>query len=357
MQIDWISAITATPPELWPGYTSGELLKVSPDGEVVDRRSSMFSVTDEDPSSSANFTVWTPNPGTLYLSGNPCKLLQRHNLWGSPDLLASYLEAGVFVRHYRGLFPGPETWKACRFTFPRFTRLDLTRSYRFKSQAEADDYVRYIAGNARSRHGAATLVGGTTAYFGQHSRRWAFKVYAKFHEVAAPTPTRRLLSQLLSPIKPRGALHPDLIDWSRGVVRFELTLRAPELQNHDIAHLTSSEHLLTLWQQYHDRILFSENTAMNTQNAPLNPNLPPRLQGALSLWREGRDLRGIYSRPTFYRYRAEILKLAGIDISIPPASDAPSTARSALDPAGWDPEPLKAYTVPPRAELRDLYGL
>ena len=33
------------------------------------------------------------------------------------------------------------------------------------------------------------------------------------------------------------------------------------------------------------------------------------------LWREGNDLRSILSRPTFYRYRQELLK-HGIDIAV-----------------------------------------
>jgi hypothetical protein len=32
-------------------------------------------------------------------------------------------------------------------------------------------------------------------------------------------------------------------------------------------------------------------------------------------WRAGRDLRVLYSRPTFYRYRRQLLDLAGIDIA------------------------------------------
>lgn len=355
MQVDWISAITATPPELWPGYTSGERFKVSPDGEVLDRRPSMHQAEDSDPSSSRNFTVWTPNPGTLYLSGNPCKLLQGHNLWGSMDPLAGYFEAGAFVRQHAGLFPGPATWRSCQFSLPRFTRLDLTRSYRFKSQAEADDYIRYIAGNARSRHGAATLVGGTTAYFGQHSRRWALKVYAKQHELVDQVrKSRKLFARCLNP---SGGVPAELVDWSTGVVRFEFVIRSPELQEHDPLRLTSPDYLARLWQNLFDRIVFSENTAMDTQSPLLEQELPAFLQGVLALWRDGKDLRRIYPKPTFYRHRSALMQRLGIDISLPPAPDAPKTARADLDPMGWDPEPLEAHTRDPRPDLVDLYGI
>ena len=355
MQIDWISAITATPPELWPGYTSGQRLKVDPDGQVVEVKPSMHQVEDADPSSSRNFTVWTPNPGTLYLSGNPVKLLQQHNLWGSLDLFGLYFEAGTFIRQHAGLFPGPSTWQACQFSVPRFTRIDLTRSYRFASQAEADDYIRYIAGNARSRHGAATLVGGTTAYFGQHSRRWSLKVYAKRHELLDDA--RHQTKRAFKLLRLGSGVPDDLLAWSAGVVRFEFTLRSPELETLTPSQLSDDAFLRQLWQHYFERITMTENTTMNTASPLLEAELPGRLHGVLALWRTGADLRRIYPKKTFYRYRGELVKLLGIDINVPPAPDAPVTARAELDPAGWDPEPIKARSVDPRPEVKAQYRL
>ncbi len=78
MQIDWLSAFTVTPPELWPGYESGRTLKLSPHGEILENRLTASQVEHEEneASSSKNFRVWTPGPGSLYLSGNPVKLIQ-----------------------------------------------------------------------------------------------------------------------------------------------------------------------------------------------------------------------------------------------------------------------------------------
>ena len=44
--------------------------------------------------------------------------------------------------------------------------------------------------------------------------------------------------------------------------------------------------------------------------------LPPRLVGAVKLWEIGHDLRSVYPKATFYRYRGELRKY-GIDISAP----------------------------------------
>lgn len=43
--------------------------------------------------------------------------------------------------------------------------------------------------------------------------------------------------------------------------------------------------------------------------------LPARLIAVYKLWKEGEDLRALYPKASFYRYRSEFLK-QGIDIAI-----------------------------------------
>jgi hypothetical protein len=352
MQIDWLSAIVATPPELWPGYETGRTLKLSPDGEILENRITAHQVEDDEPSSSRNFRVWTPSPGTLYLSGNPVKLIQGHNLWGSLDLYAYFLEAGLFVRNHAGLFPGPQTWQSCEFSAPRYTRIDITRSYRFRTDQEALDYVRHVVGHAKSRHGMAKLYGSGTAYFGQHSRRWSLKVYAKRQEMLAGLKgaARKLTSLVIA---------DELLDWASGVVRFELTLRGLEMKKFGKSiDVHSPEALQKLWHLYFETIQFNENAAMTNNADLIEETLPGRLQGTLALWRTGRDLRAVLPKRTFYKHRSEILKACAVDIAVPPMTNAPAAPpRVVLDQAGWDPEPIAVHTNDPRGELKEHYPL
>jgi hypothetical protein len=48
-----------------------------------------------------------------------------------------------------------------------------------------------------------------------------------------------------------------------------------------------------------------------------------------------------------------------VDIASPPpdASQSAPVGASGLDPAGWDPEPLKAHLVEPDGTLAGQYGL
>nr|BAA07899.1 unnamed protein product [Acidithiobacillus thiooxidans] len=338
IQIDWISGkiVSALP----VGFDTGRLITLGPNGEFLDERfAPSFVLDDPDhPSSSDRFRVFTRDPQTLYLSGNPCKIFQRHNLWGPDDPLGLFLESGVWVREKAGLFPGVETYSSCGFSVPQFSRLDLTRSYRFPTHKEAQEFIRWSVGSARSRHGAAKLFGSETAYFGQHSTRWALKVYDKYSEFLKRA--EMMIKRESSAFKvPDGVPFPLFLEWSRGVVRFELTLRGPELSKIDPSKLAlfTSDDLHSLWQHYFDRIQWTENAPMS-KALPLDL-VPPKMQPVLLAWSTGADLRGMYVRPTFYRYRRAILDVTGVDIAVPPpeASEVASApAGNALDPKGWD---------------------
>jgi hypothetical protein len=350
MQLDWVSGIIAAPPALSPGYSTGFHLTVAPDGSVSRQRPAPLDLVEEDPTHSRRFRVLCTSPGSLYLSGNPVKLLQGHNLFGSCDAIGLFLAAGTWVRQQAGLFPGPDTWRSCQFEGPRFTRLDLTRSYRFPRAQDASAWIREVAGAARSRHGAAKLYGSSTAVWGEGSRRWSMKVYDKELELlerakrAIPTPR-------------------ELLEWSSGVVRFELTLRGPELQQEaeSVALLrgpNARASALELWSKYYERITFNENASMNNPSL-LETNLPPHLALKLAAWRGGADLRGMLSKSGFYKVRRQLLDAVAVDIAAPPPPAA-SVARlsgAALDPAGWDPEPLAAHYVEPGDERSAQYGL
>lgn len=360
MMIDWLSATITAPNSLSVGYDSGRNLKLSPHGEIIRETRSPLSVKDDaDPSHSRNFLVFTPDQRTLYLSGNPVKLLQGHNLFGSDDLNGLYLEAGMFVRSNAGLFPSPESYDACEFTKPKYSRIDITRSYRFDTQKEVSEFIRYTAGTARSRHGAPQLFGSETAYFGKNSRRWSMKVYDKHSEFLKNS------SALYRNKFTRGILRPfieeqsDLIDWSKGIVRFELCLRGQELTaiNNGILQGVLPD-WLSVWTSYYEKIQFNDNAAMTTDHTLLEATLKPSQKAVFELWRSGKDLRSIYPARTFYRHRSSILAVLGVDIASPPSTDLDSPgSNSVLTPERFDPEPLESRLVEPREELKQAYKL
>lgn len=368
MQIDWLTGSVATPPELSPGYDVGSYLRLGPGGEVQKRWAAKQTVEAFDGTApdwpehsySRNFTVWTPTEGELFISGNPVKLLQGHNAFGSCDALGLFLEAGIFVRHHAGWFPSPQTWEACEFKGPRFTRIDLTRSYRFPSSAYALEWLRDVAAQSRSRHGGA-ICSGETVYFGKTSTRWTMKLYEKGGELLK-RPSLDVLSKFNGLSRRIKSYFSDVLEWSQGVVRFELTLRSPELEKcagavSALRPGTCRAAALELWKQYYDRITWNGGIDMREPDL-IEAALPSHLQVKLAAWRSGADLRAMMTRPTFYRVRRELLLSAGVDIAVPPVSEAPRVdVRASLDPAGWDPEPIASRYVDPREELAKSYRL
>lgn len=352
MQVDWISGFVETPPTVSPGYDAGRYLRIGPSGEVLKQWSAKTLVEDETGSYARSFMVGTPDPCKLYISGNPVKLLQGHNAFGSCDAFALFLEAGLFVRQFAGLFPSPSTWEGCQFRGPRFTRIDLTRSYRFPTQGEAQAWIRAVAGSARDRRGNASLKGDSTAVFGQGSTRWSLVIYTKRDE-------------LIKRMRDRMSGTPsEVIDWATGVVRFEVRLRSQELQKVDVSRMrgltgpTAKAVALSLWNEYFNRITFNANAAMKNSDL-IEQTLPSHLRIKLSAWRGGADLRAIMSNATFYRVRRDLLDALGVDIASPPPPPAAAevTAGAVLDPAGWDPEPIAAHYAEPRADLVQQYRL
>ncbi len=354
MQVDWTSGIIAAPPELSPRYSTGAYLKIDPDGQVVCEQSSFLRVVDDDPSHSRSFTVKCLTPGSLLLSGNPVKLFQGHNLFGSCDAPGLFFAAGQWVREQVGLFPGTSTWRACKFQGPRFTRLDLTRSYRFADPRDVSPWIRQVAASARSRHGAPKLYGDGTAAFGEGSRRWMFRIYDKHQELQYHANRKG---------KHRVCLPPELVDWSAGVVRFELELHAKELDAipEQVALLSGAgaeSAALAIWQSYYDRITFNENAAM-IQPSILEASLPGHLALKLAAWRGGADLRQVLSVSGFYKVRRQLLDQVGVDVASPPLAGSLGVpvGGSGLAPLGWAPAPLAAPYNAPHPDLAKQYGL
>ena len=153
-----------------------------------------------------------------------------------------------------------------------------------------------------------------------------------------------------------------LLDWSVGVVRFELTLKSLEL-----VRIGAFSDPLSVWQAYFERVTWNRNVEAAEDVDMIEQQLPNHLAGYLARWRTGQDLRKALPRNTFYRTRRALLEACGVDIaeSPPPREPEPSARLVgrptvlALDDPGWDPEPIRAHLVEPDPDgkLKRAYGL
>ena len=364
IMVDWITAQVqaSKDPDRYPLeprlFDTGKFMKIDPTGEVLERFASRFVAQG---SFDTSISFRAPTPNVLELSGNPAKFLQGHNLFGSSDKLGLLLTAGLETVNFSdrflsssdvtNRFPDPKMWQDFEFLVPKFTRIDLTRSYKFDSDAHAREWIRGCASSARSKHKGGLAHQGTV-YFGQSSSRWAFKIYLKSDEINSKSKGHKLSEKLTS------SQVQSLRDWSKGVVRFELTLRSPEIKK-----LPYEFDPLEVWESYFSRISFNENErlyAMDDLDALCdiegNP-MPGHLKMAVIAWRAGNDLRRIYSKNQYYR-NLKALRSWGFDLSVPVFhSESQFLVNPKLDPLNFDPAPIQDLLFEPDPEIRHDFGL
>lgn len=280
---------------------AGKVISLTADGEIEWQSAKRLKVEGSHSSSVEIRRFGYDN--TLEISGNPAKFFQGHNLFGSddlPGLSRSFVRAVCDRLGYR------LSQDECRLLEDGWiwlTRVDSTQSWDVGSLPRALNVIRALADVGVFAHrGRGSMTQEGTVYWRKHSRRLASKAYAKGQELRA----HRLPADLAE----REAVEK----LAQGLVRFEFTLRAMELKRRKL-------HVVRNWSSLGvtPATLHSELMAdLSVTNAEIPgeelEKLPARLRPVYMLWLQGEDVRRVYSRATFYRYRKQLLE-HGIDLA------------------------------------------
>lgn len=286
----------------------GRVIKVSPDGLIEWETVTSHSVIGSYDSSIRIKTsdVNSEGYGThLYVDGNPLKFLQGHNLFGIDNLVS--LIQGLMIKLWAieelGLRPTMFDINAWEKGFYRLTRVDCTFMYDVETPDNANAWIRQAEQCATLSHrGKGQITSGSTLYFGKHSRRAAVKFYPKGQEF------RKHAHNSLLEI-------PSLVEYADKALRVEVVLRSMELQRR----------LLNVASNWDDNISYNvvngflRNLHMSEIEAiapSKTENLRPVLKAVYELWKAGHDIRGMYPRPTFYRYRKALMEALDVDIGL-----------------------------------------
>jgi II/X family phage/plasmid replication protein len=156
------------------------------------------------------------------------------------------------------------------------------------------------------RHrGRGQLCKGSTLYFGKNSRRWSLKFYAKGQELDAKG---HELPKSLD-------LRDKLIEYAQPALRSELTLRSKQLNDIELQLAANwprnAEGITHLFNGYMKGLHMSDVRKISAENLD---SLPSGCRLAYQTWLEGHDLKAMLSRPTFYRYRSQLLPF-GVDLA------------------------------------------
>lgn len=308
--IDWLTFLA--PCAHAHAIDGGRVLSIAPGGEVewMSRKRAMVRGSFDDRLTVRSATHTPEQLTHLEVSGNPTKFFQGHNLWGTDDLHALVIHTleDLCGRPEFGLAPTPSDRAAWFAGDVRLTRVDETQSFHLSGRADVLSWIRSAEQTAvLPFRGRGQLSGGSTLYFGQHSRRWSLKLYAKGEEVRAKGHEQVIVLD-----------SPEALAWADRTLRAELCLRSMELRrlNLDLVSGWSARagvDCVVPARLLLDRLGAMTMTTTANLSAAVLEGLKPSLRLAYQSWESGVDLRAVLSRATFYRYRAELLA-HGVDI-------------------------------------------
>lgn len=245
------------------------------------------------------------------MEGNPAKFLQGHNLFGPLDTQA--LVCGV----YRQLLT--KLGIVARFADRNMVEqgvydvrcVDITAMFSTGSRSNARAWVNAAATSSRltGRANGGGILTNSTLYWGKHSRRSALKAYVKGDELEAKD---HGLPESLP-------LREQLLAWADDKLRIEARFRQLELKRLGLSlgAAWSDTVALAKFQSMVGKLSLNDATMIADETLE---QLPRALRAAYLCWQGGADMQALYSRRTFYRYRAQLLK-HGVDISVKQGPD------------------------------------
>ena len=235
----------------------------------------------------------------LYFSGNPTKVLQGHNIYGTDDLnglVYAMIELAVEK------FNLDIDMKLILSSDINLIKVDINYSYFLKNERQVEMWINSAERTASLPYaGRGVLKSNTSLVFADKSKHYRFKAYGKHQELNARKKDNKNLDQ-------------GLIDFTRNILRVELEAKWI-LKARGLNHLSN-------WTLETPRELFNEYlNKMNISDNMIVPDeklheMTPTQQNVYRLWLDGHDMKTLYKSTTFYRYRAILKKLINVDIAL-----------------------------------------
>ena len=246
----------------------------------------------------------------IYISGNPTKFLQGHNLFGSNDLVSimgKFFDE-LLKREELGLCPDPFQYANIKDGHYELSRVDVNETWHLNNQKDVLAWIRSVGETAYLKHRGAGQFSGDTAYFGKKSRRWGLKCYSKGNEIKAKD--HKLPPELCI---------PEMREYAHKALRIEGVTRQLELKRRDL-HIASNWDIDTAEELLLEYISKLEMSDVYMLKDEVLDSLPPRLRLTYQAWLNGDDLKQILPNGTYYRSKTGLQKY-GIDISTKPPKE------------------------------------
>ena len=257
----------------------------------------------------SSLTVRSVERGFLEVSGNPAKWFQGHNLWGTDDVAGLVRETMHRVCELLSLDPSPDDRAAWLRGDVALSRVDVTSMFELDTRDDvlewlrAADQVATVKWRGKAHYDPGTITFGKAAK-GQRAKAWQVVMYSKGTEI-------RLPGHHVNPYIP---VAPQLFEWAQNKLRIELRLRTVELKRLGLSSVCDwiSTDPMEVQALYLAKIEMAEQQMTHID---IEEGLKPRQRAAYALWKTGADLKSVYPRNTFYRYRRELLEAIDVDIA------------------------------------------
>ena len=255
-------------------------------------------------SHSSKIQLQSHSENLVYFTGNPVKFLQGHNLFGTNDIrrLMQLFFDELLKQEPLGLCPDSFQYNLIQDGHYELTRVDINESWHLNNSTEVQAWIRAVGDTAYLKHRGAGQFSAGTAYFGKTSRRWGLKCYSKGSEIRAKG--HKLPPELCT---------PEMLEYADKSLRIEAFIRQLELKRRNL-NVLSNWDIDTPTELLLEYISKLEMSGVYMLKDDVLNSLPNRLRLTYQAWLNGDDLKTVLSRPTFYRYRKQILEY-GIDIS------------------------------------------
>lgn len=309
LMIDWVSVLVRLPHSV--PINGGNVLSIDSDGREEWRVEKRMQVEG---SYSSSVQIRSEHKehfcSHLRLDGNLVKFMQGHNVWGTCDLHG--LVTSALLRILSQVAPYiPTKLIPIYVLMARVTRLDLTAMYDLGNGKRVLAWLRAASDSATMQYRGRGQFAGDTLYWGKNSRRWSLKMYPKGEELKAHKPKSTMVD------------HPQdlqsVTNFADRSLRVELVLRGLELDRLGLSEVQNWDDgdFERVYSSYLSGLEFSQNMKASVVIKDIE-KLQPRLRACVLAWSEGHDLRELYPRRTWYRYRSEIFESIGLDISLSP---------------------------------------
>lgn len=308
--IDWITLVAPLAHKAGEGgpFFAGEVLSTTPDPTHPDGVVLDWGVLKRKPMEGSHSSVIQIQSTTddfgrpaIWVSGNPAKWFQGHNIFGSDDLPGLVQEMLVRICRSVGVEPTAEDLELWRLGIIKLSRVDVTYSFDLATLARVRNALRSLDATAHLKHRGRGHFKGDSLTFGKGSRRWSLTLYAKGAEIEV----HKL---------PAALMETSLHAYAQRLLRAECRMLGMALKEEHLEYVA-------YWQdnaasELHHRLLAGLEVAEASMlEVDHLEQLPGRLQVAYQSWKDGHDLRAMLARNTFYRYRTELLK-HGVDIAV-----------------------------------------